>query len=131
MLSKLFAAKEKLAAVVAGTSIAAPVLTLAQSVGTPDLVPEQFNDFDNAIRSAFNIIIIIAGIIFVILFLIGGIQYLTAAGNEENSKKARQLILDAIIGLVIVVAAWAVGTYVLQLLGIRGADNGRLPTTIN
>lgn len=125
-MGKWLMAKEKLAAIVAGTTWAVPLAALAQ-VSAPRGVPARFSDFDNTIRNAFNIIIVIAGIIFVILFLIGGIQYLTAAGNEDNTKKARQLILDAIIGLVIVVAAWAVGTYVLSLLGI--GTSGQLDTT--
>ena len=58
----------------------------------------------------------VAGIIFVILLLVGGIQYLTASGNEESSKKARAILMDAIIGLVIVLAAWAVGGWIIEQL---------------
>ncbi len=121
--------RERLIAGAAASSWMVPAAAAAQLVGKPEGVPQQFTNFEQTIRSAFNIIIVVAGIIFVILFLIGGVQYLTAAGNEDNTKKARQLMLDAIIGLVIVVTAWAVGTYVLQLLGISQGPG--LPTRPN
>ena len=57
------------------------------------------------------------GAIFVILFLVGGVQYLTSAGNEEASTKAKKLLTDAMIGLVIVLASWAVANWILNGLG--------------
>jgi len=69
-----------------------------------------------SITSLFNFVLGIAGFIFVILFLVGGVQYLTAAGNEEATGKAKKLLVDAIIGLVIVLIAWAVSTYIFSSL---------------
>ena len=123
--------RERLVGIMGASALAAPVAALAQStIDRPSGVPDQFKTFERTIESAFNIVIVVAGVVFVILFLVGGISYLTAAGNEDSTKKARQLMLDAVIGLVIVVTSWAVGTYVLSLLGIRGATSGALPTTV-
>jgi hypothetical protein len=72
---------------------------------------------EHIISFIFRFVITIAGTVFVILFLIGGIQYLTSAGNEDGTTKAKKMLLDAIIGLIIVLAAYAVGTYILALLG--------------
>lgn len=74
-------------------------------------------DLGDWIGKIFNFVIVIAGIIFVVLFLVGGIQYLTSAGNEEASGKAKKLLVDAIIGLVIVLVAYAAGKFVLDQLG--------------
>jgi len=57
------------------------------------------------------------GAVFVILFLVGGVQYLTSAGNEESATKAKKLLTDAVIGLVIVLASWAVANWILNGLG--------------
>lgn len=123
--------RERLAGIVGASALAAPVAAVAQStIDRPSGVPDQFKTFERTIESAFNIVIVVAGVVFVILFLVGGISYLTAAGNEDATKKARTLMLDAVIGLVIVVTSWAIGTYVLSLLGIRGASSGSLPTTV-
>lgn len=88
----------------------------------PQTVGTQFDTIDHVISSGFNIVLTVAGVLFMILFLLGGIQYLASAGHEEGTKKARQLLLDSVIGLVIVVMAWAVGIYVLQLLGLSDSD---------
>lgn len=78
----------------------------------------KFGDLGQAINTIFTFVIGLAGIIFVILFLVGGIQYLTSAGDAEAVKKAKALLINAIIGLVIVLSAWAVGNFVLDRLGL-------------
>ncbi len=118
--------RERIAAAVAATSWAAPVTALAalNPVSTPDAVNKTgFKSIEDTIPRIFNIIVTVAGVAFVVLFLLGGIQYLGGAGNDEVTKKARQLMLDAVIGLAIVVVAWAVGTYVLSLLGLGTGSN--------
>lgn len=114
-----------------GTAIMlAPSLVLGQDVRTPNkLRGTGFSNISDAIGSIFNIAITVAGVVFVLLFLIGGIQYLAAAGNEENTNKAKRLLIDAVVGLVIVVISWAVGTYVLSLLGI--GTPGQLDLEVN
>lgn len=96
---------------------------LSESIDDPN-VP--FQNLGDLITGGFNLVIIVAGVAFVVLFLIGGVMYLTSAGNEDGTKKARSLLLDAVIGLVLVVIAWAVGNYVLDLLNIQvDTDGGR------
>lgn len=74
-------------------------------------------DIPTLIKNVFNVVVFAAGAIFVILLLIGGIQYLTAAGNEESIGKARSLIINSIVGLIVVLASWAIGTWVLGQVG--------------
>lgn len=76
-------------------------------------------EFGAALGRIFEIIIIVAGVAFVALFFVGGVMYLTSLGNEDGTKKARQLMLDAVIGLVIVVIAWSAGNWVLTLLKLN------------
>ena len=58
----------------------------------------------------------IAGIIAVVVLIVGGFQYASAAGNEDQVENAKKTITYAIIGLVIVAAALLVVNTVLQLL---------------
>lgn len=88
----------------------------AMAIAQPPGVPYTFSSLGQSVRTIFSVIILVAAIAFVILFLVGGIQYLTASGNEETSGKARKLLLDAIVGLVIVLAAWAIGGWVINQL---------------
>ncbi|MFA5420945.1 MAG: hypothetical protein WC280_02905 [Patescibacteria group bacterium] len=47
------------------------------------------------------------GVIFIILVVISGYQWMTAGGNEEQVKKAQSRMKNAIIGLVVVVSCYA------------------------
>jgi hypothetical protein len=75
------------------------------------------NNICDWVEIIFQLVITIGAIMAVILFLIGGIQYLVAAGNEEATSKAKRLLLDAIIGLVLVLAAWAFASFLITYLG--------------
>jgi len=81
-------------------------------------IPVKFQTLDSIIALIFNTIITISGVIFLIMLLIGGIQYLTGAGNEETTGKAKKMMIDAVVGLIIVLAAWAIGQWVLGRFGL-------------
>lgn len=48
------------------------------------------------------------GAIALIFVIWGGIQYVTSGGDSEKTTKARNTLLYAIIGIVVVVLAWAI-----------------------
>lgn len=104
--------------------IATPASALAQvNVNTPESV-RNFTSLGDLIQRVFNITVGVSGVIFVGLLLLGGVLYLTSLGNEDGVTKARKTMINAAIGLVIVVSSWAIGNFVLQLLGIRVLLNG-------
>lgn len=92
-------------------------------------LPPGFQNIPSVIATIFNFVIIVAGTIFIILFLIGGVQYLTSAGNEEGTTKAKRLLVDAIVGLILTLAAWAIGIFILRQVGLlrSGIFGGPLP----
>jgi len=47
------------------------------------------------------------GLLLLILFVIGGITWMTSEGNAEKLKKARGLLIHAIIGLIIILGSYA------------------------
>jgi hypothetical protein len=55
-----------------------------------------------------NLIALITGIAAVIMVIIGGFFYITSAGSAENAKKAKDRIIAAVVGVVIVAFAWAI-----------------------
>ncbi len=54
------------------------------------------------------------GIIAVAIVLVGGFQWMTALGDEEKVKKARKLIGSGVVGLIIILAAFAIVNFVLN-----------------
>lgn len=53
------------------------------------------------------------GILFFLLMLYGGFLWMTARGNEEQTKKATQVIYAAVIGIIIVLGSYALTQFVL------------------
>ena len=64
-----------------------------------------------------NVILGFLGIIAVVIILLGGFKWMTAAGNEEKVEEAQKLIKAGIIGLVIILAAWGIASFVIRQLG--------------
>jgi len=60
-----------------------------------------------------------------LLFLIGGIMMVAAAGSEERYKKGRQIVLNTAIGVVIVLVSWLL---VNSIITIVGQNNGYVGT---
>lgn len=56
------------------------------------------------------------GIIAVVIVLLGGFKYMIAGGNEEKTSEARKLIVSGIIGLAIILSAWAITSFVISRL---------------
>lgn len=58
------------------------------------------------------------GTIFLLLIVYGGFLWMTARGNEEHIKKAQAILRDAVIGLLVIFAAyvitWYVGNYIIE-----------------
>ncbi len=54
----------------------------------------------------------VIGVIFVIIIIAAGFKYMTAAGNEEQVKQAVAQIRHGVIGLIIIVAAYAITAFV-------------------
>jgi len=61
-----------------------------------------------------NIFSAIVGIVAVIMIIIGGVKYITSGGNSERTNEAKNTILYAIIGLVIVAIAQIIVRFVIH-----------------
>jgi hypothetical protein len=57
------------------------------------------------------------GIIFIILMVLAGYNWMTAAGDEQKVEKAKDEIKRAIIGLIICTSAYAISYFVFKALG--------------
>lgn len=66
------------------------------------------------ITTVINIFSLVVGVVAVIMIIIGGIKYITSGGDTNNVSGAKQTILGAIIGLVIVALAQVIVRFVLQ-----------------
>lgn len=72
------------------------------------------NRFQQILADIINIFSLIVGIIAVIMIIFAGFKYITSGGNQENVKTAKQAIIYAIIGLIIVALAQIIVKFVLN-----------------
>ncbi len=60
--------------------------------------------------------------IFLILIIYAGFKWMTSQGNEEKVKDAQKKIMQATIGLIIIMSAYAITLFITELV-IKGADD--------
>lgn len=63
-----------------------------------------------------NVVLGFLGIVLLFYFLYGGFKWMTSGGEEDGVKEAKEMIKNAVIGLVIVMAAYALSDFVLRQL---------------
>lgn len=88
---------------------------LKDVVGGAGYNPEN-KDINVVIGQIITIALSFLGVVFLLLMIYGGYLWMTAHGNEEQVKKARNIIVAAAIGAVIVISAYAISYYVIYRL---------------
>ena len=68
------------------------------------------------IANIIDILLIVSGAIAVLFVVIGGFWYMTAQGNEEQAKKGRKTVVNAIIGIIIIILAYVIVNVVVDLV---------------
>jgi hypothetical protein len=108
-----------------GSAVVAAVATVGQAgialaadidVVTPKQVKVgDFSTIIAIIRKIGGWMMALAGALAVVYLIYGGIMYIT--GGEKGAEKAKQLIINSIIGLVIVALSWVIANMVLNVIG--------------
>ncbi len=74
------------------------------------------SSFVVAIGNAINIVLGFLGVIFVILIIYAGFMWMTAGGNESQVESARKIMIRATIGVIIILASYAITWFVMQAI---------------
>lgn len=69
---------------------------------------------NSVIKTVINILSLAVGVISVIMIIIGGLKYVVSSGDSSNVSSAKNTILYAIIGLVVVALAQIIVRFVLN-----------------
>jgi hypothetical protein len=77
------------------------------------------NELNQAITEiwgrVFKVIFAFLGAAAVILLIWAGIQYITAGGSPDKAKKARAQIISIVVGIIVLVSAYAIISAILGL----------------
>lgn len=102
----------------AGVSPLPPTIS---PVGTPTGASSGF-DIGNSLNGIFNVVFpvltTLVGIAAVLYVIYAGIQYITSVGSPDKIKQAQGTLVNAILGVIIVVAAY----FIIRLASSLGAS---------
>ena len=92
---------------------------LAVNISPSDIGYEGASDANVAVGGLLNLVYLVAGMVAVIVIILAGFSYVTSRGNAEKTKQARNSIMGALIGIVIIMSAFVVTQFI-----IRGVSSG-------
>jgi len=70
--------------------------------------------FDSMAGDIIQLALSVLGVLFVVFMIYAGYLWLTAAGNEQKVAKAKRIIFQSIIGLVLVIAAYTITYFIVS-----------------
>ena len=84
----------------------------------------QDTDLTTVIGNMIRIFLSILGIVFLVMVIYAGFLWMTAGGSSDNIDKAKSLLINGVIGLVIILAAYAITNFVVAAIGAAGVTTG-------
>jgi len=117
MMTRLQSLGLKFAAVVACST---PLQALAQLTPPQDDIGSGnlgASDLKGAIASVMRTVLDFIALIAVVMIVVAGIRYIISAGEESEKDKAKKMIIYVVIGLLIILVARAIVTFVVTNVG--------------
>lgn len=71
------------------------------------------------VSGAISLILVAAALVFFFMLVAGGIKWMMAGGDKEKAGEARSQLTSALIGLLIIFAAWAIMNLMSSLFGVN------------
>lgn len=75
--------------------------------------------FPSLISGLIRFTLVIAALVFFFILVIGGIRWILSGGDKAQTEAARNQITAALVGLVIVFAAWAIVQLIQTFFGVN------------
>ena len=79
-------------------------------------------DVRQTIGKIINVALSLLGVVVLVIIIYGGFLWMTAGGNDEKVSEAKKWIFGGIIGLVIILSAYAIASFVIS--NLVGATTG-------
>jgi hypothetical protein len=96
-----------------------PVAGLNATAGEVNAFTEQMASYDQnpnflatKAGTIISLILSFVGVLFLILMIYAGILWMTASGNDQQISKAKSLLINAVIGIIVVLSAYALTTFI-------------------
>ena len=132
MMKNIIKHKNKIALFCLGLTFLLVPFLLTQATTTQGWAPKEitFDSGENILRNSklgesdpvvvtagiINWILGLLGLIALVLIIYGGFIWMLSSGNEEQVTKAKDIIVGAVIGLLIILASYGIASYVFNNL---------------
>jgi len=80
-------------------------------------------DLGQVINSVLSFVMVIAALLVLMYLIWGGIEWITSGGDKGKTESARNKITAAVIGLIVLAAAFAIFMLVIRFLGFTGTQD--------
>ena len=96
-----------------------PLPAKAQQIINEGQIPDavQGPSVSELVTNVVGILFFVVGSASVIVLIVAGIMFVVSAGNEKQTKQAKDAVLYAIVGIIISVAAFAITSFINTQLG--------------
>lgn len=102
----------------AATAALWPAVTFAQGLsGIQPFQGTAQSNLPTAVTTIINVLLILAGLAAGVFLILGGVQFITSGSDEGAQEKAKNRILYAVIGLIVIGLAAAVVNFVINAIG--------------
>ena len=96
--------------------LAAITNTAVPGGSSPDSCPKQFAV---TIATLWQTIILVGGLAFLLYFLLGGLNWITAGGDKGKIEEARGKITQGLIGLALLAASYVIIKFIETAIGMN------------
>ncbi|MBT5338508.1 hypothetical protein HN858_02815 [Candidatus Falkowbacteria bacterium] len=106
-----------------------PTMTMAMDVDLTKTTAKGLTDFQTQagyassdknlveiVGNVVKIVLTLLGVVVLVIIIYAGFLWMTAGGNEDQVKKSKQWLINAVIGLALILAAYAISSFVVQNL---------------
>jgi hypothetical protein len=104
-----------------------PSVFAQTSIVVPQPPSIRITEVGQLVSAIVGTLLIIAALVAFLYLIMGGIQWITAGGDKAGMETARNRITHAIVGLIIVGAAWAIMLLVQNFLGVTIIGGSGIP----
>jgi len=108
---------KKIQMIITGLVTLLPSVAMAQLVGAPVPAGTARGDLSSVILNIINYVLAIVGVIALAYLIYGGFRYITSGGNEDSVTAAKDIIINAVIGIVVIGVSAALVNFVVRAVG--------------
>ncbi len=85
---------------------------------------------NNLIGNIINFVFVLSGLVALVMIIMAGFQWMTG-DSEDKKKKAKEKIISAVVGLLIIIFSYLIVQLIFSLLGLSSPNSITLPCGIN